>query len=670
MRRALLLTVVVGWAALIATVGAGCEDAEPAGEPRAEPPAVEVRVPLAETPAAASSPQSVEPRPQAVRFAPGERVDAARGAYYLDVTTGAVTGWQLPAAPEIPLPPYPTSASGRYITYPSGRDIVVVGSPLPHTFVSADRLFDTHTGSVRALTPGVHRRFFAPNDARYLEGTAHGVDLLRTADGVRERRIVLDHLGYAPDRLVETAWSPSAEIVLVWWSVENTGGPPMTRIVRIDVPSGRVVELLDGVHAQGGWSPDGSLFYIAAHGVLEARETASGLTRWRLTAEDLGLAMPLKDGIEPLGGWSIPLTAPGGRNAVVLAAGAGPTGRESVYRVALIDPESGTVRFWVENALSCGRRWTADGRWLHVVGERGGESGSFLVSEDGAEIRFLGRFVMDLSPLDARVGVYRPFAPGEPSIAALDLETGDSRPLAVIDGDWGWDTNHDPLWLADGRTVVHAPHPGHGGCGFHESPGDLAIHVPAARPTPPPAAPGDTRRSAGALLTANRDRLAVCVQGVGSAASDGAAAREWVARALALVAQHPQFAPAGLGGRLPVVEEGCPHGPYLLEPGVFWENGIPIAGSGRRVQEASHYRLFVFLLPPAELARVIHGSLDIRRAAEEMLCQGHNCGEVTTGIYLTPEETRDEPFLIAWLTKGLGLEPTLPPGNAPVPPGR
>ena len=163
----------------------------------------------------------------------------------------------------------------------------------------------------------------------------------------------------------------------------------------------------------------------------------------------------------------------------MLAAGPRPASQGSSYHAVVIDPGTGVVRFRVENVLSCGRRWTADGRWLHVVGERDGEAGSFLVSEDGARVRFLGRFVMDLSPVDPRLGVYQPFRPGEPSIAALDLETGDSRPLAAIDGDWGWDTNHTPFWLADGRTVVHAPHPGHGGCGFYESPGDLTVRRPA-----------------------------------------------------------------------------------------------------------------------------------------------------------------------------------------------
>ena len=111
--------------------------------------------------------------------------------------------------------------------------------------------------------------------------------------------------------------------------------------------------------------------------------------------------------------------------------------------------------------------------------------------------------------------------------------------------------------------------------------------------------------------------------------------------------------------------------PTCCSPGVFWENGIPITGAGSVVQEASVYRLFVFLLPPESLDRVIHGHLSIRRTAEEMLCQGHQCYEVTTGLYLTPAEAADEPFLIGWLTKGLGLKPTVSLVTPPdVPRGR
>ena len=190
--------------------------------------------------------------------------------------------------------------------------------------------------------------------------------------------------------------------------------------------------------------------------------------------------------------------------------------------------------------------------------------------------------------------------------------------------------------------------------------------VPGARPTPSPA----PRRAADALLAPNRETLAICVDGVDEASAAVPGARARVEQALALIAQHPHFVQAGLAAVPPVVDDGCPLGPYLLEPNVSWENGAPIRGAGRRVEEAGIYRLFVFLLPPQELARVIRGDLDNRRTAEEMLCAGHQCWEVTTGLYLTPEEATDGPFLATRLTKGLGLEPTLPPGNAPVPPGR
>lgn len=189
-----------------------------------------------------------------------------------------------------------------------------------------------------------------------------------------------------------------------------------------------------------------------------------------------------------------------------------------------------------------------------------------------------------------------------------------------------------------------------------------AAATPAATPEPP------SSRGGASLLAPNRDRLAVCVDGAGAAASAVPEAQRRVDQALAeVVAQHPAWAQAVLGAVAPGVDAGCPSEPYLLQPGLVWEDGIPITSAGRTVREASLYLLFVFLPPPDELARVIKGKYDVRAAAQEMLCQGHQCGELSTGVYLTPQETTNETFLRNWLTRGLGLEPRtalLP--NAPV----
>lgn len=61
-----------------------------------------------------------------------------------------------------------------------------------------------------------------------------------------------------------------------------------------------------------------------------------------------------------------------------------------------------------------------------------------------------------------------------------------------------------------------------------------------------------------------------------------------------------------------------------------------------------------------DLAKVIKSTPDVRRVPQEMVCRGHQCGEVTTGLYLTPEEVQNTAFLVDWLTKAMGLESPVP----------
>ena len=175
--------------------------------------------------------------------------------------------------------------------------------------------------------------------------------------------------------------------------------------------------------------------------------------------------------------------------------------------------------------------------------------------------------------------------------------------------------------------------------------------------------PVDTRNG---LLARGRDRLAVCIQGVGIAPSV-ADMQLQVTDALASVAsQHPQWVPAGFNKVPRSVQIGCPGDPHLLRDGVEYVNGRPGAsntGEGRlQTQTASPFRLYVFVLAPNELSRVIRGELNVRTAAQEMLCDGGRCTQVSTGLYLTAQELTDKRFLQEWVTKGLGLEPpfTLP----------
>ena len=187
-----------------------------------------------------------------------------------------------------------------------------------------------------------------------------------------------------------------------------------------------------------------------------------------------------------------------------------------------------------------------------------------------------------------------------------------------------------------------------------------------ARPSRSAADPSD-----GLLLAANRDRLALCVQPLAGAVQPREA-RALVQGALAEVATHPSWAPAGLPAAPPAVEAGCPAAPALLRPGSAHDGGRPNGDPLReRVERASRFRAFVFIVPEGQAATLFGGS-SRRTAAQELLCDdhAHRCVAVTTGLYLTPGELRDAPFLRHALERAIGLEPPVLPPPPAVPPQR
>jgi hypothetical protein len=179
--------------------------------------------------------------------------------------------------------------------------------------------------------------------------------------------------------------------------------------------------------------------------------------------------------------------------------------------------------------------------------------------------------------------------------------------------------------------------------------------------------PPGAQRVEGPLLTANRDRLAICVDAVGSAGdfqiAGGAAALEASAKstveaALTDVAKHPQWESSGLGLAPPLVDIGCPSPPAVLRPGVEIEQ----MGKGRIfvlpfpcVEEASSYAEFVFILPPAEIERVFGKDPELTLADQETFCgEGGSVG-VTGGLYLTPADLDDVPTLAEKLERAIGV---------------
>jgi len=180
----------------------------------------------------------------------------------------------------------------------------------------------------------------------------------------------------------------------------------------------------------------------------------------------------------------------------------------------------------------------------------------------------------------------------------------------------------------------------------------------------------DTLVSTG-LLAASRERLGVCVQGVAGVAVDTDKARKQVQAALGEVTSHPLWEAGVAGNQPPIVGQGCPSQPYLLRPGVSY-GGKPIGDPAvQRVDTASAYRVFIFVLPPQKLTEVFGDpQTAIRVEPQEFLCEGEVCAEVSTGLYVAPQELADSGFLKDWLNKALGLEPLVPEEEQPEVPGQ
>lgn len=69
----------------------------------------------------------------------------------------------------------------------------------------------------------------------------------------------------------------------------------------------------------------------------------------------------------------------------------------------------------------------------------------------------------------------------------------------------------------------------------------------------------------------------------------------------------------------------------------------------------------MFVASPSQIRRLFKDDPRVLRvAAEEFLCKGHTCAEVTTGLYLSTEEFAHPGFLRGWVEKALGLESAKP----------
>jgi hypothetical protein len=160
----------------------------------------------------------------------------------------------------------------------------------------------------------------------------------------------------------------------------------------------------------------------------------------------------------------------------------------------------------------------------------------------------------------------------------------------------------------------------------------------------------------GALRTANRDRLAVCVDVVDGVASPEHA-RDSVKDAIDSVYYTPRWDRPELRNKRPVVDIGCPSSPLVLRTGVIsgkTGTGLMAESASATVDEASYYALFVFVIADTTMSDVFRDAQHF--ASQEWFKHSiHLVDTVTTGIYLTPADLADEQLIADCMTLLLGL---------------
>lgn len=170
--------------------------------------------------------------------------------------------------------------------------------------------------------------------------------------------------------------------------------------------------------------------------------------------------------------------------------------------------------------------------------------------------------------------------------------------------------------------------------------------------------PKDALRGDSVLLVADRSTLAICVEPVQVEAKFADEAKARIEELMPSIEKHQFWDLAGLEGLTPVVDIGCPGPPQLLQPtpASLGEVRDPFVNT-RRVNNASPYKIHVYIVPETVLDAIPGIHLQ-RRAVEESICfRGNNeCVEVTTGLYLTAKDLGDSAFMYAQLVRVIGLE--------------
>jgi hypothetical protein len=161
------------------------------------------------------------------------------------------------------------------------------------------------------------------------------------------------------------------------------------------------------------------------------------------------------------------------------------------------------------------------------------------------------------------------------------------------------------------------------------------------------------------LLASNRETLGVCVEIVDDV--DLVTAQSLANTVNFLldnqIPSHARWSELGYENFQVQVDAGCPTDAYLLEPGA----AHPLLPDSQKakipvpiIEVPSLYRIHLYIVSSA-LIKQVFGEADLRSAPQEMICEGFECFEVTSALYLTPDEAVNVEILRDRLERVLAL---------------
>lgn len=172
---------------------------------------------------------------------------------------------------------------------------------------------------------------------------------------------------------------------------------------------------------------------------------------------------------------------------------------------------------------------------------------------------------------------------------------------------------------------------------------------------------GDNMFIGGTLLTKNRSKMIVCVENVssnrGKDVSNEKNVKKIEKQIQKLSNENKRYKEVYYDSVDVEVTAGCSFTPFLNDP----SNSHPLYGGGsgdRVVEQPSKESLGIFIVDQDVIDKNFAKAPN-RWSPEELICEGHECFEVTKGIYLTPDEIEDinnDKMLFQELLYGFGLE--------------